>query len=100
MENLKKRWNITSNYQLILIFIVFAITGSSSVFVGDFLMTFLNISKDNLHFIVFYILKIIIVTIVYQILLLMYGFLFGQIQFFWNFEKKMLRTLGLSFLFK
>lgn len=100
MENLKKRWKIKHNYQLVLIFVVFAITGSSSVFVGDVVTNFLNINKENLHIIVYYVFKTIVITIVYQILLLIYGFLFGQIQFFWNFEKKMLRTLGLGFLFK
>jgi hypothetical protein len=100
MKNFKKRWNIQHNYQLVLIFIVFAITGSSSVFVGDFIMNVLNISKDNFHIILFYIIKSTLITIVYQVLLLFYGFVFGQIDFFWNFEKKLLRTLGLGFLFK
>jgi len=32
MEKLKEKWGITNNFQLIIIFIVFAITGSSSVY--------------------------------------------------------------------
>jgi hypothetical protein len=31
MKELKKRWKIESNFQLVLLFIVFAITGSTSV---------------------------------------------------------------------
>jgi hypothetical protein len=31
MKKLKERWNVTSNWQLIIIFIVFAITGFSSL---------------------------------------------------------------------
>jgi hypothetical protein len=30
MKELKKRWKIESNFQLVLLFIVFAITGSTS----------------------------------------------------------------------
>jgi hypothetical protein len=34
------------------------------------------------------------------VLLVSIGFLFGQFAFFWEFEKKMLRSIGLGFLFK
>jgi hypothetical protein len=33
-EELKKRWKITSNFQLAIIFIVFAITGSTSAWLS------------------------------------------------------------------
>ena len=94
MNNFKKRWGISSNFQVIVILIVFAITGSSSVFVGNYVLQFLNITVNNYSVIIFYILKIIIVSVVYQFLLLTFGFIFGQIKFFWNFEKKMLTSLG------
>jgi hypothetical protein len=32
MKNKKKRWKIESNFQLVLLFIVFAITGSTSCY--------------------------------------------------------------------
>ena len=100
MEKLKARWGIESNFQIIVIFIVFAITGSSSILVSKPILNFVGISKDTLHITVYYILKIIIVFPVYQILLVFFGFLAGQFTFFWNFEKKMLSRLGLGFLFK
>ena len=100
MEKLKARWGIESNFQIIVIFIVFAITGSSSVLVSKPILNFIGISKDSLNTTVYYILKIIIVFPVYQILLVFFGFLAGQFTFFWNFEKKMLSRLGLGFLFK
>ena len=94
MNDFKKRWGISSNFQIIVILIVFAITGSSSVFVGNYILEFLNINLNNYSTIAFYILKILLVFIVYQFLLLTFGFIFGQIKFFWKFEKKMLRSLG------
>jgi hypothetical protein len=36
---------------------------------------------------------------IYQVLLVFFGFIFGQFKFFWNFEKKMLSRMGLGFLF-
>lgn len=100
MKKLKERWGITSNIQFAVIFIVFAITGSASVMVSKPIMGLLGITKDSLPYFLYIILKIIIVLPLYQILLVGFGFVFGQYTFFWNFEKKMLKGMGLGFLFK
>jgi hypothetical protein len=34
----------------------------------------------------------------YQVLLVFFGFIFGEFAFFWNFEKKMLRAMKLGFI--
>ena len=44
----KTKYGIKSNYQLIVIFIVFGITGSTAAFLSDPLMEFINIKKSNL----------------------------------------------------
>ena len=100
MEKLKKRLGVTSNFQLVIIFIVFALTGSSSVYVTSPIFEYFGITKSNLNIIIYYILKIILIFPVYQILLIFFGFVFGQFKFFWNFEKNMLSKLGFNFLFK
>ena len=41
-------------------------------------------------------MRITIIFPIYQILILIVGFLFGQFKFFWDFEKKMLFRLGLK----
>ncbi|MCL9809421.1 DUF6787 family protein [Flavobacterium luminosum] len=100
MKKLKERWGVQSNTQLVIIFIVFAITGSTSVLFSKPILDFLGISSDSMPYFFYLILKIIIVLPVYQVLLVGYGFLFGQFRFFWEFEKKMLRSMGLGFLLK
>ena len=75
---------------------MFAITGSSSLFVGRPIIKALGITKENLNIVVYYILFTIIALIFYQILLVTFGWLFGQFKFFWEFEKKMLRRFGLG----
>ena len=75
---------------------MFAVTGSSSVFVGRPIMKLIGITKENLNPILYWILFIIIGLIFYQILLVTFGWLFGQFKFFWEFEKKMLRRFGLG----
>ena len=100
MNKLKQRWGITSNWQLTIIFVVFAITGSSSVMVSKPILDFFGITRDSMPYFIYIILKIVIVLPVYQLLLVGFGFLFGQFKFFWEFEKKMLKAMGLGFLFK
>jgi Family of unknown function (DUF6787) len=95
-KKLEKKWLLTYKWEMIRVFIVFAITGSSSVFVGRPLMTLIGITKENLNASVYWVLFTIIGLIFYQILLVFFGWLFGQFQFFWNFEKKMFRRLGLK----
>lgn len=106
MEKLKERWGIESNWQIIIIFTVFGITGSSSVYVAKPLLAWLNLDRG--HFsegfwfggFIYYFLRIILVFPIYQVLLVSFGWLFGQFKFFWEFEKKMLSRMGLKFLFK
>jgi len=85
---------------MIRVFIVFAITGSSSVFVGRPIMKIIGITKENLNPFIYWILFIIIGLIFYQILLVTFGWLFGQFNFFWEFEKKMLKRFGLGKMIK
>ncbi|MAT79896.1 MAG: diacylglyceryl transferase [Flavobacteriaceae bacterium TMED238] len=94
-QYLKEKWNLKSNFQLVIILIVFAITGSSSLYISKPLMEFLSISNDSMNVISYWILRFIIVTLVYQLVLLVVAFLFGQFNWFWNFEKKMLKKMGL-----
>lgn len=97
MQGLKRRWGINSNLQLTVIFIVFAVTGSASAWLSKPFCLWLGISKDDLG-IWFAPIRLLMIFPIYQILLVLIGFLFGQFRFFWTFEKKMLRGMKLGFL--
>ena len=99
MSSLKERWGITSNWQILIILFVFSITGSSSLFVAKPIIKFIGITKENLNIIVYWILYVIISFIFYQIMLVFFGWLFGQFKFFWNMEKKMLSRMGFKRFF-
>jgi hypothetical protein len=99
MEKLKQRWGVESNFQLTIIFIVFAITGSASAMVSKPVCLWLGITKADFGFL-FTPIRLILIFPLYQVLLVIIGFLFGQFAFFWKFEKKLLRKIGLGFLFK
>ena len=95
IKYLKDKWNLKSNFQLVIILIVFAITGSGSLYISKPLMEFLSISTENMDIYLYWILRFIIVTVVYQFVLLIVAFVFGQFNWFWNFEKKILKKMGL-----
>jgi hypothetical protein len=99
-KKLEHKWILKYRWEMIRVFIVFAITGSSSVFVGRPIMQMIGITKENLNPFIYWILFIIIGLIFYQILLVTFGWLFGQFNFFWEFEKKMLKRFGLGKMIK
>jgi hypothetical protein len=97
MNNLKKKWGVTSNFQFIIIFVVFAITGSLSAYLSKPFTDYIGLTKENLgNFIIP--IRLIAIFPIYQVLLVVVGFLFGQFKFFWWFEKKMLRSMKLGFI--
>ena len=100
MEKLKDRWGITSNIQIVLIFIVFAINGSLAAWVAEPVMLLMGFYKTSTSGYIYWPIRIIIIFPIYQLTLPVVGFLFGQFKFFWNFEKKFLSRIGLGFLFK
>ena len=97
MQGLKKRWGIRTNLQLTIIFIVFALTGSASAWLSRPFCLWLGITKEDIGF-WFTPVRLLMIFPIYQILLVFIGTLFGQFQFFWAFEKKMLRSMKLGFL--
>ena len=99
MKKLKARWGIDDNWQLFVILLVFAITGSSSAKIAGPLCEFLGITSETTHWSIYWTLRILLIFPIYQVLLVSFGWIFGQFEFFWAFEKKMLSRLGLAKIF-
>ena len=96
LNNLKKFFKVSSIIQLTIIFLVFAITGSLSLYLSDFVLLFFNISQENFNSFVYWLTRVLLIFPIYQILLIIVGTIFGEFEYFWNFEKKMLRRLGIK----
>jgi manganese efflux pump family protein len=88
-EKIKLRWEIQSYWQMAVIFIVFSITGSSAVKLAAPVLETVGINDDMSAWL-YWPLRIIIIFPVYQLLLIFFGWLFGQFDFFWKIEKKMI----------
>lgn len=100
MDKLKKRWGIKSNLQVFIIILVFAITGSTATKFAAPVCNFLGIYEATSHWAVYWSARILLIFPIYQVLLVAFGWIFGQFEFFWAFEKKMLGRLGLAKLFQ
>ena len=95
MQKLMTLFKADSPWQLIVIFTVFSVTGSASVILAAPVLQFLGITTDTLSPWIFWPLRILIIFPIYQCLLIVVGTLAGQFNYFWRFEKKFLRRLGI-----
>ncbi len=71
---------------MILVLCVFACTGLTVTFIKPWIH---HLFFDEGGGTWFHVVYWILVLPFYNVLLLFYGFLFGQFRFFWEFEKKM-----------
>jgi hypothetical protein len=91
LDKLKKRWKV-SGIQLFLILCVFAITGSLTAYLSRQITSWLDIEKYSF---LFWTLKLIVLIFGYQVIILLVSIPFGQFSFFWNYEKKILKRMGI-----
>ena len=92
IEKLINLFKVKSLKQLVIVFLVFSITGSLSVVLGEPIINFFfeDGIENNLYF---WIIRIIIIFPLYQILLIIIGTIFGEFKYFWRIEKKILTRL-------
>ena len=88
MKKLKEKWNIESNFQLVIIFIVFSITGALAVTIAKPILNIIGLDSKNTSLWIYVPLRIIIIFPLYQILIIAIGTLFGQFSFFGILKKK------------
>ena len=95
MKNkLIKIFKVKDFNQLIIIFIVFGITGSLSVVLGKYVL--INIFGESfLNNNYYWLLRLILIFPIYQVLLIVVGASFGQFRYFWEIEKKILIKMKL-----
>lgn len=96
IEKIKNILKVNSLFQLIIVLLVFSITGSLSVFASEFVLNFLGIDINRFNLFIYWFLRVLILFTVYQFLLIFVGTLMGQFKYFWNFEKRILKRLGLN----
>ena len=90
-KRLKKHWG-ADNKKLFLILLTFTITGSLTAWLSNRITIWLLMEKFSWAW---WLSKIAVFIFGYQVLILIIGYCLGQFPFFWNYEKKILRSFGL-----
>ena len=93
-SKLIKIFKVKDFNQLIIIFIVFGITGSLSVVLGKYVLIHI-FGESFLNNDYYWLLRLILIFPIYQVLLIIVGALFGQFRYFWEIEKKILIKMKL-----
>ncbi len=95
-RRLKEKWGIRRNIDIVLILICFSFAGSSVVFIKGYYFKFLGFDAHTPVWLktVAYLLFIFPA---YQFMLLGYGILFGQFQFFLAKEKALIARIRRMF---
>jgi len=91
VERLRNKWGLSSALQVFVILLVFACTGFTVMFAKGALFKWLGISGDQTT--VASIIYYVCILPIYNLVLLAYGFLFGQFRFFWAFEVRFFNRL-------
>jgi len=86
VQNLKTRWNLTSNWDFAIIFCVFAFTGTFTAVIKRWFFDWVGLTNSPLW--LYILCYIAYMLIAYQIILLTVGTLVGKPRFFWGFVKR------------
>ena len=95
LQKIIDKFHAKSFKHLIIIFLVFALSGSASLLMSSSILTAINL-KELINFYPLYLLvRIILLVPIYQLVLIIIATLFGEFRYFWNFEKKFFKRLRL-----
>lgn len=85
LDRLMAKWKLGSIWQVVVVLIIFAATGTTVMLLKKPVVAYFAGDGGNIWFSVVY---YILIFPIYNAFLLFYGFIFGQFNFFWEFEKK------------
>lgn len=87
MTNSKQKLSAL-DYTLILV--IFAITGSTAALLPKYFMPYTGLESGTFAYVLVY---IVLITPVYQVLLLGYAFIFGKFSYFYDKQKRLFNWL-------
>lgn len=96
-DKLKERWKVRTGWDVAIILVVFACTGFSVMYSKRYLYTLLGITAETTAWWIRVLITVVVILPFYQVLLLVWGWIFGKFDFFWEFEKRMFSRIGSLF---
>ena len=77
MEKVRTFFKVQTNYQLFMVNLVFALTGTSSLVCADYILKILYVNPDTFGIVSYWTIRIILILPIYQVLLIFVGAIFG-----------------------
>ena len=94
IKKMQAKWELKSIWQVIIVLVVFGLTGPTVAFLAKPFLNFLSNGGEREWWM--WVIYIPVSIPVYNVILLFYGFLLGQFDFFWKYEKKVLKRFGIK----
>ena len=91
--NLIKKFNAKSKFHLFIIFLVFGLSGSFSLWISSPIMSALDLNNILNNHPLYIFIRVIIIIPIYQLILIFFALIFGEFEYFWSFEKKILKRI-------
>ncbi len=91
--NIQKYFKAKSLFHLIIIFLIFAISGSLTIYLSTPVLNFFNLNQYIDSSILYFFVRVLLIFPLYQLVLLLVAFVFGELNYFIEFEKKTFKKL-------
>ena len=93
IQNLIYKFKAKSKFHLFVIFLVFALSGSFSLWISSPILSVLDLKNILNNYPLYIFFRILIIIPIYQLILIVIATLFGEFEYFWRFEKKILKRI-------
>ena len=93
IQKLIKKFNAKSKAHLFIIFLVFGLSGSFSLWISSPILSALDLKNVLNNYPLYIFLRVLIIIPIYQLILILIAVFFGEFQYFWRFEKKILKRV-------
>ena len=88
IEKLESIFKARSKTHLVVIFLIFGISGSASIFVSDIVLDFLNLEKFVVLQQIYWPIRLIVLFFCYQLILLAVSACFGELKHFSKYTQR------------
>ncbi len=88
IDKLEIIFKARSKIHLVVIFLIFGISGSASIFVSDIVLAFLNFEKFGSSQVIYWPLRLFVLFFCYQIILLTVSACFGELKHFSRYTQR------------
>ena len=88
IEKLERMFKARSKVHLLVIFLIFGISGSASIFVSDIVLDFLNLEQFDVPQFIYWPLRLFLLFVCYQFILLFVSACFGEFKHFSKYSQR------------